>query len=69
MIDFRQELLENGWSKIEEENPAIPINEDSMMTLIEADVSQSFFTLEKLGMVKLIRAKKIKILYVKFRES
>ena len=50
MIDYRPELLENGWSTIEEEeNLALPVNEDSMMTLIEADVSQSFFNLEKLG--------------------
>ncbi len=54
MIDYKQELYENGWAKIEEECADQPINEDSMITLIEADVSQSFFNLEKLGKINLV---------------
>ena len=42
---LKKEILENGWSTIEkEENFALPVNENSMMTQIEEeDETQSFF--------------------------
>lgn len=41
---LKKEILKNGWSTIEkEENFALPVNEDSMMTQIEEDETQSFF--------------------------